>query len=49
MRLELFSMKIFIDNNFSFVFHMEAQVRMRYSFKNPQAYLDSNIKGFLND
>ena len=40
--------KFFVDNKFSFVFHLAAQAGVRYSFENPQAYIDSNIKGFIN-
>jgi len=39
---------MFSKNNFSFVFHLAAQAGVRYSFENPQTYIDSNIKGFLN-
>ena len=39
---------IFLKNNFSFVFHLAAQPGVRYSFENPQRYIDSNIKGFIN-
>ena len=30
------------------VIHLAAQAGVRYSLENPQAYLDSNIQGFLN-
>jgi UDP-glucuronate 4-epimerase len=30
------------------VYHLAAQAGVRYSLKNPQAYVDSNITGFLN-
>jgi len=30
------------------VVHLAAQAGVRYSFENPQAYIDSNITGFLN-
>jgi UDP-glucuronate 4-epimerase len=30
------------------VIHLAAQAGVRYSFENPQAYVDSNITGFLN-
>ena len=39
---------IFLDNNFSFIFHLAAQAGVRYSFENPQAYIDSNLTGFIN-
>ena len=38
----------FSKNNFSFIFHLAAQAGVRYSFENPQIYIDSNIKGFIN-
>ncbi len=37
-----------IHGNFSGVIHLAAQAGVRYSLKNPQAYIDSNITGFLN-
>ena len=40
--------EVFSNNQFSFVFHLAAQAGVRYSFENPQAYIDSNIKGFMN-
>ena len=39
---------VFSDNDFSFIFHLAAQAGVRYSFENPQAYIDSNINGFIN-
>ncbi|MHB8476189.1 MAG: SDR family NAD(P)-dependent oxidoreductase [Steroidobacteraceae bacterium] len=30
------------------IVHLAAQAGVRYSFENPQAYIDSNISGFLN-
>ena len=30
------------------VIHLAAQAGVRYSLENPQAYIDSNIQGFLN-
>ena len=39
---------IFLKNNFSFVFHLAGQAGVRHSFENPQAYINSNIKGFIN-
>ena len=39
---------IFLNNNFSFIFHLAAQAGVRYSFENPQAYIDSNLSGFIN-
>ena len=40
--------KLFEQNNFDFVIHLAAQAGVRYSLVNPQAYIDSNITGFLN-
>lgn len=34
--------------NFNTVFHFAAQAGVRYSLKNPRAYIDSNIVGFFN-
>ncbi|MCS6974585.1 MAG: NAD-dependent epimerase, partial [Cyclobacteriaceae bacterium] len=35
-------------NGFHYVVHLAAQAGVRYSLKNPYAYLDSNVYGFLN-
>lgn len=40
--------KVFDHNNFEFVINLAAQAGVRYSIENPQAYLQSNIEGFLN-
>ena len=40
--------KLFHKNNISFIFHLAAQAGVRFSINNPQAYIDSNISGFLN-
>lgn len=40
--------KIFNRNKFDFVIHMAAQAGVRHALKDPESYLDSNIKGFLN-
>ena len=40
--------KIFINNNFSFVFNFAAQAGVRYSIIYPRKYIDSNIQGFFN-
>jgi UDP-glucuronate 4-epimerase len=40
--------KIFVDGTFDCVINLAAQAGVRYSLVNPQAYLDSNIAGFLN-
>tara|TARA_A100001388_G_scaffold277140_1_gene267031 strand:- start:223 stop:1245 length:1023 start_codon:yes stop_codon:yes gene_type:complete len=39
---------IFSNNDLDFVFHLGAQAGVRYSLENPHAYINSNIKGFLN-
>ncbi len=39
---------IFSGESFDAVVHMAAQAGVRYSLKNPYAYIDSNIVGFLN-
>ena len=40
--------KLFADHSFEGVVHLAAQAGVRYSLTNPQAYIDSNITGFLN-
>lgn len=40
--------KIFNDHKFETIIHMAAQAGVRHALKNPESYLDSNIKGFLN-
>ena len=40
--------ELFEKNNFDHVIHLAAQAGVRYSIKNPQAYIDSNLTGFLN-
>lgn len=40
--------KLFAEQNFDYVIHLAAQAGVRYSLTNPQAYMDSNIIGFLN-
>lgn len=40
--------KIFKKYKFKEVYNFAAQAGVRYSEKNPQAYIDSNITGFLN-
>ena len=40
--------KIFKSNDFSCVINLAAQAGVRYSFENPQAYIDSNVIGFMN-
>ncbi len=39
---------LFKQNKFDLVIHLAAQAGVRYSLKNPRAYIDSNIKGFFN-
>jgi len=40
--------KLFKSFNFYMVCNLAAQAGVRYSIENPQAYIDSNINGFLN-
>lgn len=40
--------QLFNDHTFDVVIHLAAQAGVRYSLENPQAYIDSNITGFLN-
>ena len=40
--------KVFKDHKPDRVVHLAAQAGVRYSLINPQAYIDSNITGFLN-
>ena len=40
--------KLFEEQKFDFVVNLAAQAGVRYSLKNPQSYIDSNITGFLN-
>lgn len=40
--------KIFEEGNFDLVIHLAAQPGVRYSITNPDVYIESNIKGFLN-
>ena len=39
---------LFRAEKFDYVIHLAAQAGVRYSLDNPNAYIDSNIKGFLN-
>ncbi|MFC1670280.1 NAD-dependent epimerase [Spirochaetota bacterium] len=39
---------LFGKENFDMVFHLAAQAGVRYSIENPHAYIDSNIRGFIN-
>jgi UDP-glucuronate 4-epimerase len=40
--------ELFEQEQFDRVCHLAAQAGVRYSLQNPQAYIDSNIQGFLN-
>lgn len=39
---------LFAQHRFARVVHLAAQAGVRYSIENPQAYVDSNLRGFLN-
>ena len=39
---------LFRAEKFDYVIHLAAQAGVRYSLDNPNAYIESNIKGFLN-
>ncbi len=39
---------LFRENTFDVVVHLAAQAGVRYSIKNPRAYIDSNLVGTLN-
>jgi len=39
---------IFLQHSFDAVIHLGAQAGVRHSIENPNIYIDSNIKGFLN-
>jgi UDP-glucuronate 4-epimerase len=40
--------QLFAQESFEFVIHLAAQAGVRYSLKNPYAYVDSNLVGFTN-
>ncbi len=40
--------KVFAEHDFDGVINLAAQAGVRYSLENPQAYVDSNLTGFLN-
>ncbi len=40
--------QLFATEKFERVIHLAAQAGVRYSLQNPQAYVDSNIVGFMN-
>jgi UDP-glucuronate 4-epimerase len=39
---------LFAEHQFAYVVHLAAQVGVRYSLAEPQAYIDSNLTGFAN-
>lgn len=41
-------LELFEREKFDYVVNLAAQAGVRYSLENPQAYIDSNITGFLN-
>ena len=40
--------RLFGEEHFDRVIHLAAQAGVRYSLQNPQAYIDSNVVGFMN-
>ncbi|HRA63882.1 MAG TPA: SDR family NAD(P)-dependent oxidoreductase, partial [Burkholderiaceae bacterium] len=40
--------QLFATEKFERVIHLAAQAGVRYSLQNPQAYVDSNVVGFMN-
>lgn len=40
--------RLFAEEHFDRVVHLAAQAGVRYSLKNPKAYIDANIVGFMN-
>tara|TARA_A100001388_G_scaffold154983_1_gene115300 strand:- start:2036 stop:3064 length:1029 start_codon:yes stop_codon:yes gene_type:complete len=40
--------KIFVENSPKIVINLAAQAGVRYSIQNPQAYINSNLVGFMN-
>ena len=40
--------RLFAEEGFDRVLHLAAQAGVRYSLKNPHAYVDSNLNGFVN-
>ena len=43
-----FMCRLFSDNQFDLVVNLAAQAGVRYSLENPNAYVDSNLVGFVN-
>jgi UDP-glucuronate 4-epimerase len=41
-------LSLFKEHRFELVIQLAAQAGVRYSLENPQAYIDSNVTGFLN-
>jgi len=41
-------LKLFEEEKFDYVVNLAAQAGVRYSLTNPEAYVDSNITGFIN-
>ena len=40
--------ELFAEEQFDYVIHLAAQAGVRYSIENPHAYIDANVKGFLD-
>ncbi len=40
--------RLFAEEKFDRVIHLAAQAGVRYSLKNPQAYVEANVVGFMN-
>lgn len=40
--------ELFEKEQFDYVIHLAAQAGVRYSIENPHAYIDANVKGFLD-
>lgn len=40
--------KVFANHQFDMVIHLAAQAGVRHSLKNPHAYINSNVTGFVN-
>ena len=41
-------LQLFENEKFDYVIHLAAQAGVRYSLENPDVYIESNVKGFLN-
>lgn len=39
---------LFFEHEIQYIVHLAAQAGVRYSIENPQAYIDSNVSGFMN-